>query len=66
MADFGIGGIGIDGDDDDDEDDESLKAELAALQGESQPRAKKKRMFGPRNCKKLTATYIYQFINDSV
>ena len=66
MADFGIGGIGIDDDDDDDDDDESLEAELAALQGKSQPRAKKKRMFGPRNCKKMTATYIYQFINDSV
>ncbi|XP_073257066.1 coiled-coil and C2 domain-containing protein 1-like isoform X1 [Porites lutea] len=48
MADLGIGGIGIDGDDDDDEDDESLEAELAALQGESQPRAKKKRSGGRR------------------
>ena len=42
MADLGIGGIGGADDEDDDEDDESLEAELAALQGESRSRAKKK------------------------
>ena len=49
MAEFGIGGIGVnDVDDDDDDDDESLEAELAALQGESRPKSKKKRMFESR------------------
>lgn len=62
MADFGIGGIGINNDDDDDEDDESLEAELAALQGESQPRAKKKRMFWPRNCNNLLQSCLIQFL----
>lgn len=45
MAALGIGGIGIGNDDDDDEedeDDESLEAELAALQGQSSSRGKKK------------------------
>jgi len=42
MADLGIGGIGGADDDDDDDDDESLEAELAALQGESQSKVKKK------------------------
>ena len=45
MAALGIGGIGIgndDEDDDEDEDDESLEAELAALQGQSSSRGKKK------------------------
>ena len=43
MADLGIGGIGgADDDDDDDDDDESLEAELAALQGESRSKVKKK------------------------
>ncbi|XP_027040976.1 coiled-coil and C2 domain-containing protein 1-like isoform X1 [Pocillopora damicornis] len=46
MAALGIGGIGIgndDDDDDEDEDDESLEAELAALQGQSSSRGKKKK-----------------------
>jgi len=42
MADLGIGGIGGADDDDDDDDDESLEAELAALQGESRSKVKKK------------------------
>lgn len=42
MADLGIGGIGGADDEDDDEDDESLEAELAALQGESRSKPKKK------------------------
>lgn len=42
MADLGIGGIGGADDDDDDDDDESLEAELAALQGESHSKVKKK------------------------
>ena len=42
MADLGIGGIGADDDDDDDDDEESLEAELAALQGESRSKVKKK------------------------
>ena len=42
MADLGIGGIGGADDDDDDDDDESLEAELAALQGESWSKVKKK------------------------
>ena len=43
MAELGIGGIGgADDDDDDDEDDESLEAELAALQGKSWSKGKKK------------------------
>ncbi|KAJ7387746.1 hypothetical protein OS493_001089 [Desmophyllum pertusum] len=42
MADLGIGGIGGADDDDDDEDDESLEAELAALQGESRSKERKK------------------------
>ena len=46
MADLGIGGIGVDyGDDDDDDDDESLEAELAALQGESRSKVKRKSRF---------------------
>ena len=65
MADLGIGGIGIDNDDDNDEDDESLEAELAALQGESQPRAKKKRMCGPRNCNKLLQSCLIDLFTDT-
>ena len=43
MAGLGIGGIGIsNGDEDDEDDDESLEAELAALQGESRPKEKRK------------------------
>ena len=43
MAYLGIGSIGVSNDDEDDEDDdESLEAELAALQGESRPKEKRK------------------------
>ena len=43
MADLGIGGIGgVEDDDDDEDDEESLEAELAALQGESRSKVKKK------------------------
>jgi len=47
MADLGIGGIGgAEDDDDDDDDEESLEAELAALQGESRSKVKKRRPVG--------------------
>ena len=43
MAELGIGCIGVsNGDEDDEDDDESLEAELAALQGESRPKEKRK------------------------
>ena len=43
MAGLGIGDIGVsNGDEDGDDDDESLEAELAALQGESHPKEKRK------------------------
>ena len=45
MADLGIGGIGVDDGDDDEDDEESLEAELAALQGESRSKVKRKSMF---------------------
>ncbi|XP_067032370.1 coiled-coil and C2 domain-containing protein 1-like isoform X2 [Acropora muricata] len=47
MADLGIGCIGVsNGDEDDEDDDESLEAELAALQGESRPKEKRKKTAG--------------------